>query len=106
MHDAGAGRDDAEIPERPLGELEELIALGIAVKFQRDVAAERVRGPVVIHLHRVVDHQVAGHDRIDAARVASHPGHGIPHRGQIHHARHPGEVLEDDAGGQKRNLAA
>src|ERR1041385_5333981 len=106
VHDAGAGRDDAEVPERPLGELEELIALGIAVKFQRDVAAERVRGPVVIHLHRVVDHQVAGHHRIDAARGAPPPGPGIPHRGQIHHARHAGEVLEDDAGGQERNLAA
>ena len=45
----------------------------------------------------MIDDQVGGHDRIDPVGVALHPGHGVPHGGQVYHAGHAGEVLEDHA---------
>ena len=34
VHDAGAGRHDAEVPEGPLGELEQLVALAVALQLE------------------------------------------------------------------------
>ncbi len=95
VDDAHARRHHAEVVEGALRELEELVALGIPVEFERDVEAEGVGGPVVIHLDRVVDDQVAGDDRIDPVGVSAHLGHGIAHGREIHDAGHTGEVLED-----------
>ena len=105
VDDAGAGRHGAEVLERALGELEQLVPLTIAVVLQRDVERERALAAEVIHLHRVVDHQVAGHQRIDPVGIALHAHDGIAHRRQVDHARHAGEVLQHHAGRHERNLA-
>ena len=97
VDDAGARRDHPEVVEGALGELEELIALDVALQLQLDVEPERVLRAVVVHLHRVVDHQVAGDDGIDAVGVALHPRHRVAHGGEVHHAGHAGEVLEHHA---------
>ena len=52
----------------------------------------------VVDLHRVVDHQVDRHQRIDLLRIAAEPLHGGPHGGEVDDARHAGEVLQHDAG--------
>jgi hypothetical protein len=106
VDDAGSGGDDAEVPEGPLRELEELIALGIALKFQRYVLAERVGRPVVVHLYRVIDHQIAGDDRVDSPRVSAHPGHRVPHRRQVDDAGHAGEILEHHPGRHEGNFTS
>ena len=98
------GRHHPEVVEGALGELEELVALDVALQLELDVEPEGVLGAVVVHLHRVIDHQVAGDDGVDLVGVALHAGHRVAHRGEVHHAGHAGEVLEDDAGGHEGNL--
>ena len=105
MHDAGARWHHAEVLERALGKLEELVAFGIAVELEGHIQLERVGGPIVIDLHRVVDHQIAGNDRIDPGGIAAHLGHRVAHRGEVDDARHAGEVLEDYAGRHERDFA-
>ena len=53
----------------------------------------------------MVDNEVAGHDRVDPIRIATHPGHGIAHGGQVDHAGNPGEVLQDHPGRHEGDLA-
>src|SRR5690606_1524372 len=48
--------------------------------------------------------QVHRDKRVDALRIAAPPGDGGPHRGQVHHARHAGEVLQEDPGRHKPDL--
>ena len=100
------GRHHPEVVEGPLGELEQLVALPVALELQLDVELERPRRAVGVDLDRVVDDQVAGHDRVDPVGVAAHAGHRVAHGGQVHHARHAGEVLEHHPGRHERDLAA
>ena len=106
MDNAGAWRDDPEVLEGPLGELEKLITLLVSAKFQRHILLVGSRRSKVIDLDRMVDDQVAWYHRVDALGVAAHCGHRIAHRGQIDHARHPGKVLEDDPGRHERDFVA
>ena len=59
----------------------------------------------LVHLHRVVDHELDRDQRVDAARVAALLVHRIAHRGEIDDAGHAREVLEQHAGGRERDLA-
>ena len=105
VDDPGAGRDHPEVAEGPLGELEQLVALDVPLHFQLHVELERLLRAEIVHLDRVVDHQVAGHHRVDPVGVAAHPAHGVAHGGEIDHAGHPGEVLQHHPGGHERDLA-
>ena len=49
----------------------------------------------------MVDDEIHGNGRIDSRRIATETLHGGAHGGEVHHGRHPGEVLKDDAGGLK-----
>jgi hypothetical protein len=94
--DAGPRRDDAEVPEGVLPPAEELIALLVALELVPDVEEERRLGPVLVHLHRVVDHEVHGLERVDALRVAAQADDRVAHRRQVHDRGDAGEVLEED----------
>ena len=52
----------------------------------------------------MVDHQVHRDQRVDALGIAAQPCHRRPHRRQIHHAGHAGEVLHDHTRGLERQL--
>jgi hypothetical protein len=99
MDDARGRGHDAEILERPLAPLEELIPLAVALKLTLGVEEEGEGRAELIYLHRVVDDQIDGHDGVDAVGIAAQPGHGRAHRGQIDDGRHAGEVLQNDAAG-------
>src|SRR5688572_21444787 len=99
MDDAGARRDDAEVVEGELAPAEEFVSLAVAGEFQLDVEVERGVGAEVVDLHRVVDHQVDRHERVDLFRVAAESLHGGSHGGEVDDAGDAGEVLQDDAGG-------
>jgi hypothetical protein len=67
--------------------------------------AERVGAAGEIDLHRVVDHQVHGHERLDDLRILAHAWR----RAERMAARStssgtPGEVLQHDAGDDEGNL--
>src|SRR3546814_12571455 len=71
MADAGAGGHDLEIVERLRAPFEELVALHVALIFERDVILERLGGAEFVDHHRVIDDEMAGHLRVDLLRVAA-----------------------------------
>ena len=106
VHDARPRRHDAEVVERHLAPAQELVPLAVARELQLDVQVERLVRAEVVDLHRVVDHQVDRHQRVDLLRIAAEPLHRGPHRGEVDDARHAGEVLQHDAGRLERHFDA
>ena len=104
VHDAGFRRDDAEVPERRLSPSQEHVAFAVPVVLEVRVQLQRVGAPEVIDLHRVVDHQFHGLQRIDLFRAAAERDHAVAHGRQIDDARHAGEVLEQHARRHERDL--
>ncbi len=94
VNDSGRGRDHAEILECPLTPLEELVAFPISLEFPVDVFGQRIGRPVIVDLDGMVDHQIARHHRIDLAVILTHAKHRRPHRRQVDHRRHAGEILQ------------
>ena len=97
MADAGARRHDLEIVERLGAPFEELIAFAIALIFQLDIFLECLRRAEFVDHHRMVDHKMHRHLRIDLFRITAQLRHRIAHRRQIDHARHAGEILHQHA---------
>ena len=73
MHDADARRHHLEGLERLHPPLEELVALPIATELQIQVLAQGIRRAGVVHLHRVVHHQIHRHQRLDQLGVPAQP---------------------------------
>jgi hypothetical protein len=101
VDDAGGGRDDGEVGQGLLAPLEELVALVVALELLLGVDGQRGLGSVGIDLHRVVDHQVAGDERIDGLGVAAELLHSVAHRREIDDARDTREILEHDSPGHE-----
>ena len=59
----------------------------------------------MVDLHRVVDDQFDGLQRVHALRVAAELDHAVTHGREVDHGRDAREVLEQDAGGHERDLA-
>ena len=106
MHDAGSRRHHAEIGKRALAPVQELEPLPVATKLDGGVARQRVGGAEVVHLHRVIDHQIGGRLRIDLGRITAEPRHGGAHGAQVDYRRNAGQVLHDHAGGTVRQARA
>ena len=104
MHDAGGRWHNAEVRERLLAPAQELVAFPVASELDLGVLLERGGGAKVVHLHGVIDDEIDRHQRIDLVGIRAHALHGFAHGGKIDHARHAGEVLENDARRLERNL--
>ena len=104
VHDADARRHDLERVERLHAPLHELVALLVALELQPHVEVERVLRSVVVDLHRVVDHQVDRHQRLDKLGVVAHLVRHAAHRGEVGEQWHAGEVLQHDACEHERDL--
>ena len=98
-------RHHAEIVEGHLAPAQELIALAVALELLGHVLAEGIGAAEGVHLHRVVDDEVDGDQRIDALGVAAELDHRIAHRGEIDDGGHAGEVLHQHARRTKGDLA-
>ena len=97
VDDAGIGRHHAEVPECRLAPAQQHVALAIALEFERGVEIESPGGSEVVHLDGVIDHQVGGQQRIGAVGVGSHGRESVAHGGQVDHAGHAGEILQQHA---------
>ena len=106
VDDARARRDDLEVVERRLPPAQEGVALVVPLELTLRVDEERPRRAERVHLHRVVDDEFARHERVDRGRVAAEFRHRVAHRGQVHHRRHAGEVLQEHARGAEREFPA
>jgi hypothetical protein len=104
VDDARAGRHHAQVAERGLCPAQQLVALPVPLVLAADVERERPGRPEHVHLHRVIDHEVRRHERIDPRWIAAEVGHRVAHRGQVDDGRHPGEVLEQDARRHERHF--
>jgi hypothetical protein len=74
------------------------------MNFDLHIEIERVFRAVVVDLHRVIDDQIDGDQRLDQLGIFAHALRDPSHRGQVAQQRHAGEVLQHDAGDDKRNL--
>ena len=95
--DAGAGRHDAEVLERLLAPFQEAVALAVALVLLLDIVGEGDRRAELVDDHRVVDHQVDRHQRVDLLRVAAERHHGVAHGRQVDDGGNAGEVLHEHA---------
>ena len=92
--DPGARRYGLEIGEASGAPLQKVIALAVAVIFDFDVLFEGLGVAEFVDHHRMVDHQMDRDQRVDLAGITAEFGDCIAHRGQIDHAGHPGEILQ------------
>jgi len=104
VHDAHAGRDDAEIVERLLRPTQQRVALAVALILDGHVVRKRLVVAEVVDLDRVVDDHIGRDERVDAGGVTAHLGHRVTHRGKVDDARHAGEVLQHDTARNERDL--
>ena len=104
VDDARVGRDDLEALEGALAPAQERVALLVALELLLGVEAEGVAGAEHVDLHRVVDDQLGGHQRVDLGRVAAQVGHRVAHRGEVDDGGHAREVLHHDARGREGDL--
>jgi hypothetical protein len=72
VHDAGVGRHHAKILKGLLTPAQERVALLIALKFEQRVEGECAGRAELIDLHRVIDHQIGGDQRIRALGIGAH----------------------------------
>mmetsp|Transcript_2208 Transcript_2208/g.5228 ORF Transcript_2208/g.5228 Transcript_2208/m.5228 type:complete len:373 (-) Transcript_2208:195-1313(-) len=104
MNDTTAGWDDAQVIEGVRTPLEELEALSVALHLLFLVARQGVLSATHIHLHRVVDHNVGGTERIDLGGISTQTFHGFTHGSKIDHSRSACKILHENARRQKRDV--
>jgi hypothetical protein len=102
--DPGVGRHHAEVVEGALAPTQERVTLAVALELELGVALEGESLGEHVDLDRVVDHELHGHERVDAGRIAAQLGDGVAHGGEVDDGRHAGEVLHEHARGRIRNL--
>ena len=104
VNDTGARRNHPEVVEGTLAPLEELVSLAIALELLFVVDGQRHAGVERIHLHGVIDNEIAWNEWIHLAGVTTHADHGAAHRGEIDHGGDAGEILENDSPGPEGDL--
>ena len=104
MADAGAGGHDTEIVECLLAPAQEGVALAVALELDVDVGGERLGGAEGIDHDGVINDEVDRDQRVDLLRLATEAKNTVPHRGEVDHAGHAGEILHQDSGRLERHL--
>ena len=105
MDDAGAGRNDTEVAERLLGPPQEPVTFAVALIFVRHVDAEGIGHAEGVDLHRMVDDEVDGKERVDALRIAIPASYFRAKGSEIGNDGDAGEVLEEHARRQEGQFA-
>ena len=104
MNDTRVRRDDFEVAERGLTPAQERVALAVALELDLGVLRQSIGSTVMIDLHRVINDELSGCQRIHFLRVAAKLADRFAHRGEIDHAGDAGEVLHDHARRREGNL--
>src|SRR4051812_8862518 len=104
MHYAYTRRHYAEAVERLGAPFQKAVTLLIPPKLDLHVLLKSRTGPIKIYLHRVVDNQIDGNQRLDDPRIFAHPLDGRSHRRQIYQKRDAGKILEHNPGDNKWDL--
>ena len=104
VNDADSRRNHAEGLKGLLAPFEELIAFAIPLEFYFEVQAQRIGRTEEVHLHRVIDHKIHRHQRLDDLGILLQFGDRGAHCCEIDQERHAGEVLQHDARDDEGNL--
>ena len=104
MHDSCIRRNNRGVTECRLAPAQESVALLVAQKFHLRIHCECFRRTKLIHLHRMVNHQLSRLERIDERGIAAQFRHGVAHRGEIHNGGNAGEVLHEHSAGRESDL--
>ena len=102
--DPGPRGHDPEVLEGPLRPRQQLIALQVALVLDADVRLERPRVAGALGDHRVVDHELDRHERVDPRRIAADLADRVAHGGQVDDRRDAGQVLHEHPLGAERDL--
>src|SRR5438105_1427964 len=79
-------------------------AHAVAGELDVHVELQRVGHAGEVDLHRVVDHQLDRHQRLDQLFLLAGALDRGAHRGEVDDQRHPGEVLQEHAGDDEGDL--
>ena len=104
VDDPRARRHDLEVVERALAPAQERVALPVPLELELGVPEDRAPRRELVDLHRVVDHELDGQERVDPLRVAAEGVHRVPHGGEVDDCGHAREVLEEHAAGREGDL--
>ncbi len=104
VHDTRVWRDDAEILKRRLSPAQEGVSLLVALKLDFVIQVEGVRSTVVVDLHRMIDDQFSGRQRVDPVCGPAELDDGVAHGSQVNNCRYAREVLQDHATRRERNF--
>ena len=104
VHDADARRHDLERVKRLHAPLQKLVTLAVARKLQVEILVHRILRSGEVHLHRVIDHQVYRHQRLDDLWILAQAYRRRAHRCQVHQQRHAGKILQHNPGDGEWNL--
>ena len=106
VHYASTGGDHPEVLERSLGPSQQDIAFTVPFELPLHVESKGLAGARVVHLNRVVDNQVGRNQGVYPLGVATHAVNRRPHRCQVDHPGHSGEVLQQNTRRHKRYLTS
>ena len=87
-----------------LSPFQELVAFAVALEFHVEIQLQRFGRAEEIDLHRVIDHEIDRHQRLNDFRIAADLLHRASHRGKIDNQRHAREILEDDPRHHERDF--
>mmetsp|Transcript_14449 Transcript_14449/g.26143 ORF Transcript_14449/g.26143 Transcript_14449/m.26143 type:complete len:879 (-) Transcript_14449:137-2773(-) len=104
MHNAVARGHNGQTLKGGGAPLQEGKALFVALEFTGLVLLQSVGRAGVVDHNGVVDDQVHRHNGVDLAGVAPQLLHGVPHRRQVNHRRHPCEILHQHSRTLEWNL--
>ena len=97
MANARAGGHNAEIFKGLRAPAQKLIALAVALIFQRHIIFQRPGRAEMVNHDGVVNDQIDRGQRIDLVCVTAYFGHGIAHGCKVNYGRHAGEILHQHA---------
>ena len=104
VHNADSRRHHLERIERLHAPLQKLVPLSVARELHLEVFVHRILRAGEIDLHRVVNHQVHRHQRLDDLRIPAEPRCRRAHRCQVDQQRHAGEILQHNPRDSERDL--
>ena len=93
VHDARARWYHTHVVKGALAPFQEAVALLIALELPLHVVFEGAQQPVGVNLHRMVDHEVGRHQRIDGRGIFTKLRSPVAHGRQVDQCRDPREVL-------------
>ncbi len=80
--------------EKYLPKVQERVTLLVTAELDLVVDGQRIGAAIAVDLHRVVDHQFGGGQRVDPLRIPAELLHGVTHVRQVDDRRHTGKILQ------------